>query len=342
MLITHDLSSQDAFDLLFSVSRPSCACGCGTQTSWNGWRYGYATYIHSHNPVPQGDAHWTRQTKNAVIVQDATIAQTSKNNPHVSTRLRRAESFVERSRNRFGVERFALDDVIITYESSHRPVMLTCRVCVLSFRTTPYVHLHTTSGGCRTCFLNNVSVDAFEYLKRIKEIHGDEITWLNPRKIRNVHQHEEFKCTSCERVFSKTFNNLIVKRYGCPYHNGPSKGQLELHEAMSKFGYTLLPPEQTINLGHRKCRVDCLFPEQKLVVEYYGDWWHGNPEIYDFNDLIGSDYSTVVEDKWRSDAKRQSELEAAGYRVHIVWERDWKQNPVEQLESIKMELERLE
>lgn len=56
--------------------------------------------------------------------------------------------------------------------------------------------------------------------------------------------------------------------------------------------------------GRFVARVDMLFPEVKLIVEYDGDY-HRDP------------------DQWSKDQIRRAELEALGYRVTVVTRRDF-------------------
>ncbi len=326
MLQEHNLDSQQAFNKLFNIEHPQCKCGCQELVNWGGWCYGYSTFVHNHGFYKIYDPN--RKLKREQDKQRGTPLS------------RRIVSFIERSLQLFGNERFSYVRVKDTFKTTSKPVTIHCLTCNSDFETTPYIHVHTKSGGCRSCFINNVSVDMEEYVARIKRIHGDNIIWLNPRKICDVHQKEDFQCTRCNRTFAKSFNNLIHKQYGCPYHNGPSKGQLELHEALSKFDKFLLPPEQPIYVNGTYFRVDCLFPNEKFIVEYQGDWWHGNPKMYKPDDLIGADYKTLAKDKWRADAERKATLESAGYHVFMVWQSEWKSESVKILESIRMELER--
>lgn len=68
---------------------------------------------------------------------------------------------------------------------------------------------------------------------------------------------------------------------------------------------------------------DELNPALKIVVEVNGDYIHANPNTYIFSDLItyrGGKYTAA--EKWASDARKVSELEALGYKVIVVWESD--------------------
>ena len=60
----------------------------------------------------------------------------------------------------------------------------------------------------------------------------------------------------------------------------------------------------------------------RVIIEYYGDYWHGNPKKYSENDLIKR---KLVKDKWAEDEKRKTVLFNGGYYVYEIWESDYKQ-----------------
>jgi very-short-patch-repair endonuclease/predicted nucleic acid-binding Zn ribbon protein len=136
----------------------------------------------------------------------------------------------------------------------------------------------------------------------------------------------------------------LLDKYGvtCGFMRGkkmsPSKGQLSLHEKLTELDDALLPPEQLIQTDIGYFRVDALFPNQKLIVEYQGTWWHADPRKYGPDDRVGVDYSTPAQEIWERDARRKKALEGSGYAVCVIWESDWKSDPMIALESIKMEL----
>ncbi len=137
-----------------------------------------------------------------------------------------------------------------------------------------------------------------------------------------------------------------LDKYGvtCGFMRGkkmsPSKGQLSLHEKLVELDNALLPPEQLIQTDAGYFRVDALFPNQKLIVEYQGTWWHADPRKYGPDDRVGVDYGTSAREVWDRDARRKEALEARGYGVCVIWEADWKSDPTTALEFVKMELGR--
>ena len=71
---------------------------------------------------------------------------------------------------------------------------------------------------------------------------------------------------------------------------------------------------------------------ESTVIEYYGDFWHANPQIYkqETLPLIGS--TQRIHDR---DKKRVEKFAELGYSTYIIWEADWKKNKEEQIEQIK-------
>jgi hypothetical protein len=71
---------------------------------------------------------------------------------------------------------------------------------------------------------------------------------------------------------------------------------------------------------------DFYLPKYNLLIEYNGDYWHCNPEIY------GEDYYNKKKrmkstDIWIYDSKKVELSKKYGYNLEVVWERDYKINP---------------
>jgi hypothetical protein len=69
--------------------------------------------------------------------------------------------------------------------------------------------------------------------------------------------------------------------------------------------------------------VDGYDPETKTVYEFHGDYWHGNPDIYESSDINPSSkisYGQLYENTLK---KKQAFLKA-GYMYVEMWESDWK------------------
>lgn len=81
--------------------------------------------------------------------------------------------------------------------------------------------------------------------------------------------------------------------------------------------------------------VDYYIPKYNMIIEFYGDYWHCNPEKYN-RDYIHAYKKMTAEDIWNKDKKRLQEI-INKYNCHIliVWEKNWRQNQSEQLNLIQ-------
>lgn len=75
--------------------------------------------------------------------------------------------------------------------------------------------------------------------------------------------------------------------------------------------------------------VDFFIKDYKKVIEFYGDYWHANPNIYNENSVIRypKNITKTAKDVWQSDLDRISAIKSIGIDVLIVWEKDFREDP---------------
>jgi G:T-mismatch repair DNA endonuclease (very short patch repair protein) len=61
----------------------------------------------------------------------------------------------------------------------------------------------------------------------------------------------------------------------------------------------------------------------KTIFEFHGDYWHGNPSVFNSEDVNNSTKTTFGE-LYEKTLERQKMIESLGYRVVVMWESDWK------------------
>ena len=74
----------------------------------------------------------------------------------------------------------------------------------------------------------------------------------------------------------------------------------------------------------------------KKIIEFNGDYWHANPELYLFEDYVGNilnNKPTYAYEIWAKDAKKKSLAEEHGYEVMVVWESEFIEMPRTTLEK---------
>jgi len=72
-------------------------------------------------------------------------------------------------------------------------------------------------------------------------------------------------------------------------------------------------------------KIDILFKELNLVVEFNGTYWHCDPRFYEKN-YFNQKKKLNAEQIWCYDNDRKTFLEGLGYKVIVVWEHDYKTN----------------
>ena len=63
----------------------------------------------------------------------------------------------------------------------------------------------------------------------------------------------------------------------------------------------------------------------KVVVEFYGDYFHANPKMHTADEYIVKKGKTAKE-LWEADAQRKKLLEDAGFVVLVVWQNEFRSN----------------
>lgn len=67
---------------------------------------------------------------------------------------------------------------------------------------------------------------------------------------------------------------------------------------------------------------DIADPSSKLIIEYYGDYWHANPKKYKPDDVIKQTGMTAKQ-IWERDQLKNLTAMKRGFTVEIVWESEW-------------------
>lgn len=80
-------------------------------------------------------------------------------------------------------------------------------------------------------------------------------------------------------------------------------------------------------------RYDLLLKKHKIIIEYNGDYWHCNPEKYK-PDYFHKKKKIYAKDLWEQDRKKREVAEKSGYKLFIIWERDYMFNKENEINKI--------
>lgn len=73
----------------------------------------------------------------------------------------------------------------------------------------------------------------------------------------------------------------------------------------------------------------------KVIVEFYGDNFHCRPTKFTDPDRFCSWIQRTVRQQWARDRKRLGVFYSLGFRVVIVWESDWSENPEREIRRVQ-------
>ncbi len=79
--------------------------------------------------------------------------------------------------------------------------------------------------------------------------------------------------------------------------------------------------------------------DRKLVIEFYGDYYHCNPRLYE-PDFYNTTLKMTAAQKWAYDRKRLGAFKSVTFRSLVVWEGEWKKDPSRVLEKVREFIER--
>lgn len=95
------------------------------------------------------------------------------------------------------------------------------------------------------------------------------------------------------------------------------------------FGHPLGEKMITIFVdGHMK-RAMVDFNRGNKVIEFFGDFWHANPEIYEDHKIMmySSSDKPLAKNVRQRDANRVNAIVKQGYNVLVIWESDFRRDP---------------
>jgi very-short-patch-repair endonuclease len=121
-----------------------------------------------------------------------------------------------------------------------------------------------------------------------------------------------------------------------------SNGNVPKHIKTSKMEKQISFILETMSIKHRKQYrlstyiYDFLLEEEKLIIEYNGDYWHCNPEIYSENYIHPHNNKTAEEIR-QYDYNKRVCAEDNGFSVLTLWESELKYLTTEQIKEFLRE-----
>lgn len=118
------------------------------------------------------------------------------------------------------------------------------------------------------------------------------------------------------KKMSDTMKQTI--RLGKLKSGNTSKKEKEIIEFLHKLG---IDAKQSYRVDTKIC--DIYIPKLNLIIEYFGDYWHCNPNKYK-SDYFNHKKNMLAEEIWDYDSKKVDLILSYGYNLEVVWEKELK------------------
>ena len=217
----------------------------------------------------------------------------------------------------------------VYYENNKTKVVIICHAHG-EFWQTPSHHINRKQ-GCQAC--SSTLKTREQFVNDAERIHGKT---YNYSKINYINNKTKV-IIICEKhgEFLQRPNDHINNKHGCPrcVNVGYSKISIQFLIDLAKewkadIQHAENKGEYKIEDQHFKCtyRVDGYFEQEnkKYVIEFHGDYFHGNPKIYK-PDGISRHKKLTFGELYEKTMWRMYRIKALGYEVIYIWEQDYKQ-----------------
>lgn len=187
------------------------------------------------------------------------------------------------------------------------------------FLQMPYRHLR--GQGCASCARENHRILESDFISRSKEIHSNKYDYSLVKYI-NHSTKVEIICKE-HGTFKQTPNNHMIHKKGCHKCSRIiSKMESEWLDALK---IEKSQRQYTLKIENKRFVVDGIDLKNKIIYEFYGDYWHGNINLYkreDINKVTKKSFGELYENTIR----REDFLRKSGYKVISIWEEDFKKS----------------
>lgn len=165
-----------------------------------------------------------------------------------------------------------------------------------------------------------------------KLFNGSRLNYLlkplfKPDDFKSVNELYSFECNTCHTIFNSNIEDGKIPRCpACFTRNNISMPEIEFLDYL--------------NINERQkyikpYKVDGI--KNKKVFEFLGDYWHGNPKVFQ-SDGINLSNKISFGELYKKTLEKFSYLNDLGYDIYYIWENNWNQwnkNPFKTIFPLK-------
>lgn len=285
----------------------------------HGERYGYelVDYKGANEPVD------IVCRKHGIFSQVSSLHWEGKNCPKCSIEKQRMtyDYFLETAKKIYGGKYEYHEEIKGKFTSSESMVKIYCVKHQFYFKQLASTHL-TNIECCPKCRIDNLKtvnlLTQEKFIERCKLIHNNYYSYPNTNYTGGKNKvdivcpvHGEFSQLAM----------IHITGSGCKYCATSKTEKLWV----LSLNNPNIKTNETLRIGGKTIRPDGIDYTTNTVYEYHGDYWHGNPNVYNRDDINGHNKKTFGE-LYDVTMGREKLLKSNGYNVITMWESEYKQS----------------
>jgi hypothetical protein len=202
---------------------------------------------------------------------------------------------------------------MVDYTNNRTKVQIICHKHGL-FEQTPEEHLG--GANCPKCVYESMFLTTEIFITRSRMVHGNKYDY-NLVSYEDSTTKVKIICPQHGLFEQRPLGHLQGR--GCPSCSMTKKQNdwLSLYQVGKEFIEYKLQFDDGVWV-----RVDGFDPHSNTVYEFYGDYWHGNPEIYHPTEINRSNKHSYG-DLFRKTIERERKIINGGYNLVYIWETDF-------------------
>lgn len=178
---------------------------------------------------------------------------------------------------------------------------------------------HLRGKGCRKCqyveLASRFSSNSAEFIEKAKQVHGDTYSYDKVEYV-NSRTPITIVCPIHGEFEQRPDSHLCGKECGKCYSGISKKADKWLDQ------FKDIKRERRVVIDDNVYIVDGIDRKNNTVYEFWGDFWHGNPKIYnpdDVNPITKTTFGTL----YKNTQEKIKNIKKAGFKIVSVWECEW-------------------
>ena len=216
---------------------------------------------------------------------------------------------------------------ISNYKNNNTHINILCPIHnERPFQQLPKVHLN--GSGCPKCSYDTtgqkLQMTTEIFVKRANKIHNDKYLYENV-VMNGVYNRVNIICKQHGEFLQKPTDHL--SGCGCPKcgktnYSKQSILYLNFIELLNNITIKHAENGNEYIINGTKLKADGYCKETNTIYEYHGDFWHGNPQVFDLskiNKVNGKTFGYL----YQKTLEREQLIRDMGFNLVVIWESDW-------------------